>query len=81
MQPNPDIRDNKGGLGTLERESGDPKVLLDRLLASKGVELISHKKHRKYRLPNGMIFVASSSPSDKRGILNNLALLRRLLKK
>ncbi len=50
------------------------------LLDEAGAVLVRTKKHKVYKLRNGQIFVQSGSPSDHRADVNQLCLLRRMLR-
>lgn len=56
----------------------DAKAEVFRILKEHRAQLIRHKKHQVYRLPNGKIFVTGSTRTDIRGWRNRLAQLRRL---
>jgi hypothetical protein len=53
---------------------------INSLLEEAGAVLIRTKKHKVYRLRTGQIFVQSGSPSDHRAEINQLCLLRRILR-
>jgi hypothetical protein len=56
----------------------DAKAEVFRILKEHRAQLIRHKKHQVYRLPNERIFVIGTTRTDIRGWRNRLALLRRL---
>lgn len=56
-----------------------PEKQLKALLHQSGAKLVRHKRHLVYRLADGRAFVQPNTGSDRRGILNALADLRKLL--
>jgi hypothetical protein len=56
------------------------KEILSMLKDAGAVELPHGGGHLKFRLPNGRMFSTAKSPSDTRGVMNDLATLRRELR-
>jgi hypothetical protein len=54
------------------------KRLLERLHES-GAQLVRSRRHRKWRLSSGIVFVQPSTPSDWRNSRNQLSIFNRLL--
>lgn len=59
----------------------DAREEINRLLKEDHAMRYSEKRHYKYRLSTGAVFVQAKTPSDHRSGRNDLARLRRLLKK
>lgn len=56
------------------------RAKVNELLAGCGAVLKRRRKHEVYELPNGQNFVRASTPSDRKGDLNNLSDLKHQLK-
>jgi hypothetical protein len=57
-----------------------PVEEIDQLLHRAEARLIRQRKHHVYRLKSGRLFVRPSTPSDHRGLRNNLSILRKLVR-
>ena len=51
-----------------------------KLLHEHSFDLVRQRKHKVYRNPDGLTFVAASTPSDRRAPQNALATLKRMLR-
>lgn len=58
----------------------NPETQIQALLRENAFDLVRQRKHKIYRNPEGLTFVISSTPSDRRGAHNALASLKKMLR-
>jgi predicted RNA binding protein YcfA (HicA-like mRNA interferase family) len=58
----------------------DPQDQLIKLLRDHNFDLVRQRKHKIYRNPDGLTFVAASTPSDRHAPQNALSTLKRILR-
>ena len=58
----------------------NPQDRLMDLLLEHNFDLVRHRKHKIYRNPDGLTFVTSSTPSDRRAPQNAISALKRILR-